>query len=151
MVKKRVQIKFPYSTIWMLLLLWGIFLVLPGCKRQPPDGHYCAKVTYQKQGSKSQGNFTIIVELKDKKLIDISFPEGHYDHSDIKPVDVPLDGKCTAISKAGYVYKVQMLGPAIECMKSANMVQCKVTTKNGNRCQRFTDNKNGLCWQHQKK
>lgn len=139
-----------FFTLSAGLMLLVFIVGLTSCKHKPKDGNYCAKVTYQKADSKKTGTFTIIVEIKDNQLIDISFPEGHYDTSAIKPVEIPTDGKFTAVSQAGHIYKVQMQGPAEKCMKATNMVQCKGTTSAGKRCQRYTDNKNGLCWQHNK-
>jgi hypothetical protein len=125
-----------------------IFLTFVACKKTPPDGDYCAKVYYQNAGSKKQSSYTVIVEVSKNQLIDISFPEAHYDHSDIKPITIPENGKVTAVSKSGQVYKVEMQGPAEKCIKATNMVQCKGKSKNGNRCKRNTDSKDGLCWQH---
>ncbi len=144
---------FSYRFLFLSLLI-SLFIgsaTLSGCKRTPKDGNYCAKVIYQKEDSKKNGTFTIIVEVKNNQLVDISFPEGHYDTSGIKPVDIPVDGKFTAVSQAGYIYMVQMEGPAEKCIKASNMVQCKGTTSSGKRCQRYTDNKSGFCWQHNKK
>ncbi len=138
-------------SVWMLVVLWAFSVTLTSCKRKPKDGHYCAKVAYQKEDSKKQGTFTIIVEIKDNHLTDISFPDGHYDTSQIKPIEIPTDGNFTAVSNAGHIYKIQMQGPAEECMKASNMVQCKGNTAAGKRCQRYTDSKSGLCWQHNKK
>jgi len=126
----------------------AIILLITSCKKTPPDGNYCAKVIYTYSDSKKPSFYTLIVEVKDNKLIDISFPEEHFDLSDIKPVEIPEDGKVTAVSQSGSVYKVEMKGPAAECLKAVNMVQCKGKSKDGNRCKRFTSNKNGLCWQH---
>jgi len=134
----------------------SIFLVLvilsvPGCKKKPPDGNYCAKVMYQNPAVNKQSSYTLIVEVKDNKLMDISFPEEHYDQSEIKATEIPTDGKVTVVSKSGNVYKVEMKGPAEECLNAVNMLQCKGLSKDGKRCKRFTSNKNGLCWQHQDK
>ncbi len=144
---------FTYRFLILLLLGFSYLgsLSLTGCKRKPKDGNYCAKVTYQKADSKKNGTFTIIVEVKNNQLIDISFPDGHYDASVIKPVDIPIDGNFTAVSQAGHIYKIQMEGPAEKCLKASNMLQCKGTTGSGKRCQRYTDNKSGYCWQHNKK
>ncbi|HRO07554.1 MAG TPA: hypothetical protein PK047_01720 [Saprospiraceae bacterium] len=136
--------------LMVITVLLGMMTALGSCKKVPKDGNYCAKVTYQKENSKKTGNFTLIVEVKNNQLVDISFPEGYYDISAIKPVDIPADGKFTAVSASGYVYKLQMIGPAEKCQKAVNMVQCKGTTSSGKRCQRYTDNKSGYCWQHKK-
>lgn len=130
------------------LLLFLVILVVSGCKKRPPDGNYCAKIIYQNPAAKKQSSYTLIVEVKENKLIDISFPEEHYDQSDIKAMEIPADGKVTVVSQAGNVYKVEMKGPAEECIKAVNMVQCKGKSKDGTRCKRLTGNKNGLCWQH---
>jgi hypothetical protein len=132
---------------WIFLFL--AILVIPACKKKPPDGNYCAKIYYQNQNAKKQSSYTLIVEVKDNKLIDISFPAEHYDQSDIKAAEIPEDGKMTVVSQSGSVYRVEMKGPAEECLKAVNMLQCKGKSKDGSRCKRFTSNKNGLCWQHQ--
>lgn len=126
-------------------------LAMSACKKTPPDGNYCAKVIYQNPAVNKQSSYTLIVGVKDNKLIDISFPGEHYDQSEIKAVEIPADGKVTVVSQAGNVYKVEMKGPAEECLKATNMLQCKGLSKDGKRCKRFTANKNGLCWQHQGK
>lgn len=149
LLKRFLKCDIFYVSVTAMLLVWTF--ALTGCKNKPKDGNYCAKVVYQKVDSKKTATFTIIVEVKNNQLVDVSFPEGHYDTSEIKPVEIPSDGKFTAVSNAGYVYKVQMQGPAEKCMKATNMVQCKALTSTGKRCQRYTDNKNGLCWQHNKK
>ncbi|MBK8517491.1 MAG: hypothetical protein IPL55_14745 [Saprospiraceae bacterium] len=131
---------------WIFLIL--VALMVPGCKQKPPDGNYCAKVLYQNPDTKKQSSYTLIVEVKDNKLTDISFPEEHYDQSEITAVEIPKDGKVTVVSKSGNVYKVEMKGPAEECMKAVNMVQCKGKSKSGSRCKRYTGNKSGFCWQH---
>jgi len=134
---------------WIFLVL--VILSVLGCKKKPPDGNYCAKVMYQNPAVNKQSFYTLIVEVKDNKLFDISFPEEHYDQSEIKATEIPTDGKVTVVSKSGNVYKVEMKGPAEECVNAVNMLQCKGKSKDGNRCKRFTSNKNGLCWQHQSK
>ena len=134
---------------WIFLVL--VILSVLGCKKKPPDGNYCAKVMYQNPAVNKQSSYTLIVEVKDNKLMDISFPEEHYDQSEIKATEIPTDGKVTVVSKSGNVYKVEMKGPAEECLNAVNMLQCKGKSKDGNRCKRFTSNKNGLCWQHQGK
>jgi len=134
---------------WIFLVL--VILSVPGCKKKPPDGNYCAKVMYQNPAVNKQSFYTLIVEVKDNKLMDISFPEEHYDQSEIKETEIPTDGKVTVVSQSGNVYKVEMKGPAEECVNAVNMLQCKGKSKDGNRCKRFTSNKNGLCWQHQGK
>ena len=131
------------------IFLFAVMLIIPGCKRKPPDGNYCAKVYYQHPQAKKQAFYTLIAEVKDNKLIDISFPEEHYDQSEIKATEIPLDGKLTVVSLSGNIYKVEMQGPAEKCMNAVNMLQCKGKSKDGSRCKRFTGNKNGLCWQHQ--
>jgi hypothetical protein len=131
------------------LILFTIILFIPGCKKTPPDGSYCAKVSYAQSGAKKQSFYTLIVEIKDNKLIDISFPEEHYDQSEIKPIEIPKDGKFTAVSQSGNVYKVEMKGPAEECLNAVNMLQCKGKSKDGQRCKRLTSNKSGFCWQHE--
>ena len=130
------------------IFFFTLILTSLSCKKGPPDGNYCAKVLYQHPEHKGQSSYTLIVEVKDNQLIDISFPEEHYDHSAIKAVKIPIDGKVTVVSQSGSVYKVEMKGPAEECLKAINMLQCKGTSKEGKRCKRFTPNKNGLCWQH---
>lgn len=130
------------------IFLFVVILVIPGCKRRPPDGNYCAKVIFQNPEVNKQLTYTLIVEVKDNKLIDISFPEEHYDQSEIKATEMPEDGKLTVVSQAGNIYKVEMQGPAEKCLKAVNMLQCKGKSKDGNRCKRLTGNKNGLCWQH---
>lgn len=134
---------------WIFLFL--AILAIPACKKKPPDGNYCAKVMYQNPAVNKQSSYTLIVEVKDNKLMDISFPEEHYDQSEIKATEIPTDGKVTVVSKSGNVYKVEMKGPAEECLNAVNMLQCKGLSKDGKRCKRFTSNKNGLCWQHQDK
>ena len=134
---------------WIFLFL--AILAIPACKKKPPDGNYCAKVMYQNPAVNKQSSYTLIVEVKDNKLMDISFPEEHYDQSEIKATEIPTDGKVTVVSKSGNVYKVEMKGPAEECLNAVNMLQCKGLSKDGRRCKRFTSNKNGLCWQHQDK
>jgi hypothetical protein len=134
---------------WIFLFM--VIFTIPSCKKSPPDGNYCAKVIFQNPDVKKQSTYTLIVEVKDNKLIDISFPEEHYDQSQIKPTEIPSDGKVTVVSQSGSVYRVEMKGPAEKCMNAVNMVQCKGLSKDGKRCKRFTGNKNGLCWQHQGK
>jgi len=134
---------------WIFLVL--VILSVLGCKKKPPDGNYCAKVMYQNPAVNKQSSYTLIVEVKDNKLMDISFPEEHYDQSEIKATEIPTDGKVTVVSKSGNVYKVEMKGPAEECLNAVNMLQCKGLSKDGKRCKRFTSNKNGLCWPHQDK
>lgn len=129
-----------------ILVLSFLMITLISCKKSPPDGNYCAKVFYQ--NNNKQSSYTVIVEVSKNQLIDISFPEAHYDQSAIKPITIPENGKVTAVSTSGQVYKVEMQGPAEKCMKATNMTQCKGKSKDGNRCKRFTSNKNGLCWQH---
>lgn len=133
-----------------IIAIIGLMISLDSCKKVPKDGSYCAKVIYQKENSKKTGSFTLIVEVKNNQLVDMSFPEGYYDTSAIKPVEIPVDGKFTAVSVSGFVYKIQMIGPAEKCQKATNMVQCKGITSTGKRCQRYTDNKSGYCWQHLK-
>ena len=87
--------------------------------------------------------------VKENTLQDINFPEGHYDNSAIKSVKIPEDGKFTAVSEAGQVYKVEMKGPAEKCIGAINLMQCKGKSKSGSQCKRLTGNKNGFCWQHQ--
>lgn len=130
------------------ILFFTLILTGLSCKKGPPDGNYCAKVIYQNPDAKKQSSYTLIVEVKDNQLISISFPEEHYDHSAIKAIKIPTEGKLTVVSQSGSVYKVEMKGPADECMKAVNMVQCKAKSKDGKRCKRFTANKNALCWQH---
>ena len=133
------------------LFLLSIMLIITSCKKTPPDGNYCAKVIYSDSDSKKSASYTVIVEVKDNKLVDISFPEQHYDQSEIKAIEIPNDGKVTVVSQSGSVYKVEMKGPAEKCLNAINMLQCKGLSKDGKRCKRFTGNKNGLCWQHQGK
>lgn len=129
----------------------SILLLFTSCKKTPPDGNYCAKVIFSNSAIKKQSYYTLIVEVKDNKLTDISFPEEHFDQSEIKPVEIPKDGKVTVVSNSGNVYKVEMKGPAEDCLNAVNMVQCKGKSKGGNRCKRFTSNKSGFCWQHKDK
>ena len=133
------------------IFFFTLILASLGCKKGPPDGNYCAKVIYQNPDAKKQSSYTLIVEVKDNQLISISFPEEHYDQSAIKAIKIPKDGKFTVVSLSGIVYKVEMKGPADECMNAVNMVQCKGKSKDGKRCKRFTTNKNALCWQHKDK
>lgn len=133
--------------MWLLIIL-PLFLITSGCKKGPPDGNYCAKVQFVQPGTKKNASLTIIAEVKDNQVTQFSFPDGHFDVSPLKPVKIPQDGKFTAVSTQGTVYKVTMQGGAEKCLKAQNMVQCKGLSKDGNRCGRFTDNKNGLCWQH---
>ena len=135
-----------FANGWVILLL-GV-LTLGSCKKQPPDGIYCAKVQYNNSETGRLSYLMLIAEIKDNTLIDISFPEGHTDQSQLKPIKIPENGEFTAVSAAGQVYKVQMEGPAEKCLKAKNMLQCKGLSKDGQRCKRYTDNKNGLCWQH---
>jgi hypothetical protein len=121
------------------------------CKKSPPDGNYCAKVFYQNNDNKKQSFYTVIVEVNKNQLIDISFPETHYDQSEIKPVTIPDNGKVTAVSSSGQIYKVEMQGPAEKCINATNLTQCIGKSKDGKRCKRLTSKKNGLCWQHDKK
>ena len=138
-----------FVTMKRHLFLLSIMLAITSCKKTPPDGNYCAKVIYADSGSKKSAFYSLIVEVKDNKLIDISFPEEHSDQSEIKAVEIPNDGKVTVVSQSGSVYKVEMKGPAEKCLNAINMLQCKGLSKDGKRCKRFTGNKNGLCWQHQ--
>jgi hypothetical protein len=140
-----------FVTMKRHLFLLSIMLAITSCKKTPPDGNYCAKVIYADSDSKKSAFYTLIVEVKENKLVDISFPEEHSDQSEIKAVEIPTDGKVTVVSQSGNVYKVEMKGPAEECLKAVNMVQCKGKSKDGSRCKRLTSNKNGLCWQHQGK
>lgn len=133
------------------LILFVIIIFIPGCKKTPPDGSYCAKVIYAQTGAKKQSSYTLIVEVKDNKLIDISFPEEHYDQSEIRSTEIPKDGKFTVVSQSGNVYKIEMKGPAEECLNAVNMLQCKGKSKDGQRCKRLTSNKSGFCWQHEPK
>lgn len=133
------------------LTVLSVVLLFAACKKGPPDGNYCAKVQYQNKGTGKMSTYTIITEIKDNKLVDISFPEEHADKSSVKPVVIPKDGKFTAVTEAGEVYKIQMQGPAEKCIKSTNMIQCKGMSKDGKRCKRYTASKNGLCWQHDRK
>ena len=141
------------------LILYIFFALLTlSCKQKPPDGNYCAKVIYSKPGAKKPVYEMMIVEVKDNQLTDILFPDEHSDTSAIKPAMIPLDGKLTVISLSGQVYKIEMKGAPEKCIsgsktkskKSSNAesTQCKGKSKDGKRCQRMTDNKNGLCWQH---
>jgi hypothetical protein len=125
-----------------------ILLSMIACKKGPPDGNYCAKVQFLHHERNKFSTLNLIAEVKNNQLIGLSFPEGHTDTSSIKPVNIPQDGKFTAVSVKGTVYKVQMIGGADKCVKAHNMVQCKGLSKDGVRCKRFTDSKNGLCWQH---
>lgn len=125
-----------------------LIMVVIGCKKGPPDGNYCAKVQFLNPTSNRNSTLTIIAEVKNNQVTEFSFPDGHHDISPLKPVKIPQDGKFIVASTKGTIYNVQMQGGAEKCMKAKNMVQCKGHSKDGKRCQRFTDNKNGLCWQH---
>lgn len=141
-----MNIKF-IMRIWLVISL-TVIISSTGCKKGPPDGNYCAKVQFTHPETKRNVTLTIIAEVKNNEAIEFSFPEGHHDVSPLKPAQIPQDGKFSAVSTNGTVYKVQMLGGAEKCLKAQNMVQCKGLSKDGKRCKRFTDNKNGLCWQH---
>ncbi|MGB4960280.1 MAG: hypothetical protein WBO36_12445, partial [Saprospiraceae bacterium] len=115
-------------------------MTAPGCKKKgPPDGNYCAKVQFNHPETKRPSTLTIIAEVKDNKAVDFSFPEGYPDTCAIKPTFIPEDGKFTAVSARGIIYKVEMIGDAEKCLKAQNMLQCKGLSKDGNRCKRFTD------------
>ena len=133
--------------MWLLIIL-PLMMITSGCKKGPPDGNYCAKVQFVQPDTKKNASLTIIAEVKDNQVKEFSFPDGHFDVSPLKPVKIPQDGKFTVVSTKGTVYKVTMQGGAEKCLKAQNLVQCKGSSKDGKRCKRFTDNKNGLCWQH---
>ncbi len=133
---------------WWLIILPFISIVIPGCKKGPPDGSYCAKVQFVQPETKKNASLTIIADVKDNQVMEFSFPEGHFDVSPLKRVKIPQNGKFTAVSTKGTVYTVVMQGGAEKCLKAQNMVQCKGLSKDGKRCKRFTDYKNGYCWQH---
>lgn len=137
---------FYINTIYLINVL--VLLSFASCKKGPPDGNYCAKVQYKSKATGNMATYTIITEVKENKLTDISFPEEHYDSSDVIPVNIPADGKFSAVTQSGQVYKIAMQGPAEKCLKALNMVQCKGLSKDGKRCKRYTAGKNGLCWQH---
>jgi len=136
-----------FSTITFVILSLNV-LILGACKRQPPDGSYCAKVQYNNSETDRMSSLMLIAEIKDNTLIDISFPDDHSDHSQLKPTKIPENGEFSVVSVAGQVYKIQMEGPPEKCFNAKNMLQCKGLSKTGQRCKRYTDNKNGLCWQH---
>lgn len=133
-----------------LVFLSLIFTAI-ACKKTPPDGNYCAKVYYQNPENKKQSSYMLIVEVKKNQLIDIHFPEAHHDQTQVKPITIPEDGQVTAVTNSGIAYKVEMKGPAEKCIKATNSVQCKGKSKDGSRCKRTTDSKDGLCWQHKAK
>lgn len=130
----------------ILILLAGFNL---SCKKKPADGYYCAKVEFQNPQNNKKTTYTIVSEVKDNKLVDLSFPEGHFDTTAVKPVEIPLDGVFSAITERGTIYNVKMQGTLDKCQKAINMTQCKGKSRDGSRCKRYTGNKNGYCWQHQ--
>ena len=130
-------------------VIWAlVFLTFTACRKGPPDGSYCAKVQFLDKNTSKMATYTIITEVKDNKLTEISFPEEHYDRTAVKPVKIPSDGKFSAVTQSGEIYKITMQGPAEKCLKAVNMARCKGLSKDGKRCKRYTANKNGLCWQH---
>ncbi len=122
---------------------------MTNCKKGPKDGDYCAKVTFQSSNTEKASVYTLVVSVKDNKLVDINFPETHFDKSSIKSTDIPDDGKFVAVSTSGQVYKVEMKGDAEKCLDAVNLLQCQGKSKSGAACKRLTGNKNGFCWQHQ--
>lgn len=140
-------------------ILFTLLISTIGCKKTPPDGDYCAKVSFVKAGNKRLTSYDIIVEVKKNQLVDILFPIDHQDSSSIKPVNIPENGKFTAVSQSGVAYKIEMKGAPEKCLQTSRKkknenplktkkVQCKGKNKDGKRCQRLTDNKSGFCWQH---
>lgn len=140
-------------------MIFTMLITTIGCKKTPPDGDYCAKVSFVKAGNKNKTSHDIIVAVKKNQLIAINFPADHTDLSPIKPVIIPEDGIFTAVSQSGVVYKIEMKGPPEKCLQASRKkkqekelktkkVQCKGKNKDGKRCQRLTDNKSGFCWQH---
>lgn len=141
------------SKYWVYFL---VFLYLPfSCKQKPPDGSYCAKVSFTQPDAKRQTHEMLLVDVKDNVLTKIYFPEDHFDLSPIKSTTIPQDGKLTITSTAGYMYKIEMKGAPEKCKTRSkksgqkHMAQCKGKSQDGKRCQRTTDNRNGFCWQHQ--
>lgn len=135
------------------LSFFSIFLITVTtsiqCKKKPADGYYCAKVEFQNPQNNKKTTYTIVSEVKDNKLIDLSFPEGHFDTTAVKPVEIPFDGVLSAVTAGGMIYSIKMQGGLEKCQKAVNMLQCKGKAKDGSRCKRYTNNKNGYCWQHQ--
>lgn len=137
------------------LTLFSVLVFIIGCKHKPPDGTYCAKVSFTHPDAKRQIHEMLLVDVKDNVLTKIHFTEGHFDTSSIQALKIPQDGKMTVVSAIGHVYKVEMKGAPEKCKfkskksEQKHLTQCKGKSKDGKRCQRTTDNKNGFCWQHQ--
>jgi hypothetical protein len=121
------------------------------CKNGPTDGMYCAEVKYRHIRTGRNLTQKLLVEVKDRQLTHIVFPEDNADTSALIPQNIPDEGKVTVLSGAGAAYYIKMIGSAEKCSQAVNMVQCKGMKKNGERCQRMTDHPSGTCWQHRTK
>jgi hypothetical protein len=131
--------------------LFTCIIYLVSCKSGPPDGMYCAEVKYRHIRTGRNLTQKLLVEVNDRQLTKIVFPDDNADTSALIPQNIPDEGKVTVLSRSGDAYYVKMIGTAEKCSQAVNLVQCRGMKKNGERCQRLTDHPSGTCWQHRTK
>jgi hypothetical protein len=117
----------------------------------PLNGSYCADVTYLNPNTGTSSNYSLLVDVRDNRVICLHWPQGGVlDLDHFGPAQIFSDSTSKISSFEGKEYRVKIVGPASDCSDrfEGQLQQCKGRTKQGNRCKRMTDNPNGYCYQH---
>lgn len=134
-----------YNYIIILLTIFNL-----GCSQASlTDGTYCASVDRYNPKTQKESNYTLTVEVKDRKIIQMNYPNGgHTDSEQFKPPTI--ENKSTSFSDyRGVQFSVDILKGGEDCFSNvAKAYQCTGKTKKGTRCKNKTDNKSGKCWKH---
>jgi hypothetical protein len=120
--------------------------------RELIDGKYCAEVNYSNDHTGRKSNYSLLIDVKDRKVTCIYWPQGgHLDADHFSPAVIPHDGRSVINTFDGKEYSIVIIGPEATCQErfDGQLHQCKGITKRGSRCKRMTDNESGFCYQHE--
>jgi len=87
--------------------------LLTGCGPSYRDGDYCAEVEYYNPNTGTRSTYTLKVELEERYMIKIYWPNGGWlddDHFD--PPVIDERGRCEFTSDRGYKYRVNIISSA---------------------------------------
>jgi hypothetical protein len=97
------------------------------------NGKYCAEVTYYNPNNGTKKTYTLNVEVEEKELTKIYWPNGGWlDESHFNPPNIADDGTCFFRSNKGYDYKIRIAG------RECSFISQNVITEGDDELRTFT-------------